>query len=158
MKIIKTKSEKETMKAAAKFAGRLKGGEVVALHGDLGAGKTAWVKGMAKGFGVKEQITSPTFVLMKCYRVKKSEIRNPKSEINFKSQFSKNFCHIDAYRLKGANELLAIGVEEYLGAPDTITAIEWAERVEDTLKDKKVIKIHFKFGEKEEERVIKIKS
>lgn len=141
-KIIQTKNEKETIKAAANFVNKLKGGEVVALYGDLGAGKTVWVRGMAEGLGIREAITSPTFVLMKCFAVKQRDIRS--------------FCHVDAYRLKDSSELEAIGIGEYWGSKDTVTVIEWAERVEDLLRRRKVIRVEFKFGEKEGERVIEI--
>lgn len=143
MKTIETKNESETRKAAAKFARTLKGGEIAALYGELGAGKTAWVKGMCEGLGFRGQITSPTFILMQCFRIKDSG-------------FGK-LCHVDAYRLKNARELMEIGIEEYLGEPDTVTVIEWAERVEELIRGKKVIKIYFEFGKKEEERRIKIK-
>lgn len=139
-KIIKTKNEKETIKAAATFARKLKGGEIVALTGDLGAGKTVWVRGMAKALGIRETINSPTFVLMKCFSLKQRGIRN--------------FCHVDAYRLKDSSELSAIGLEDYLDEPDTVTVIEWAERAEKILKNRKKIEIRINFGEKEDERVI----
>lgn len=148
-KIIKTKSEAKTRAVAARFGKTLKGGEIVALIGDLGAGKTQWVKGMAKGLGIQETITSPTFVLMKCFAIKQRGIKNQESRI-------RNLCHVDAYRLKNASELAAIGIKDYLGEKETITVIEWAERVEELLAGKKVIRVEFKFGEKEEERIIKI--
>lgn len=148
-KVIKTKNEKETIKAAVSFAKKLKGGEVVALYGDLGAGKTVWVRGMTEGLGIKEIITSPTFVLLQCHSLKQSRIKNQELRI-------KQLCHVDAYRLKDASELAAIGVGEYLGSKDTVTVIEWAERAEKLLRGKKVIRINFEFGKKEEERVIEI--
>ncbi len=144
MKIIRTKNEKETAKAAAKFAKRLKGGEVVALYGDLGAGKTVWVRGMAEAFKIKEKVTSPTFVLMRCF-----VIGNQESGI-------RNFCHVDAYRLKDAAELEAIGIGDYLGAKDTIVVIEWAERAEGILGKQKIIKVNFEFGAGPDERSITI--
>lgn len=141
-KIIKTKSEAETRAVAARFAKTLKGGEIVALIGDLGAGKTQWVKGMAKGLGVKNTVISPTFILLQCFKIKILGI--------------KQLCHVDAYRLKSSQELLSIGIEDYLGALDTVTVIEWAERVEELLKEKNVIRVKIEFGEKGNERVIKI--
>lgn len=148
-KILKIKNEKETIKAAANFVSKLKGGEVVALYGDLGAGKTVWVKGMAEGLGIKEIITSPTFVLMKCFAIKQRRIKNQESRI-------RNLCHVDAYRLKSSQELLSIGIEDYLGDKDAVTVIEWAERAHSLLRARKVIRIEFKFGEKEGERIIHI--
>lgn len=160
MKIIKTKSESETRRVAAKFAKSLKGGEVVALYGDLGAGKTVWVKGMAKGLGIRERVLSPTFVFLQCHSLKQSRIKNPRtrtSSVQGRQELRiKQLCHVDAYRLKSAQEFLSIGIEDYLGEPDTVTVIEWAEKAEELLRGKKVIRINFEFGKKEEERVIEI--
>jgi tRNA threonylcarbamoyladenosine biosynthesis protein TsaE len=116
-----TNSEKETFEFAKKFAKKLKGGEVIGLVGDLGAGKTVFVKGLAAELGVKQNITSPTFVLMKVYK-----IRNLKSEI-------RNLIHIDAYRVKNAEDLTAIGAKEYFNRPDAITVIEWADKIKKIL-------------------------
>lgn len=149
MEIITTKSEADTREEGARFAKSLKGGEIVALYGDLGAGKTAWVKGMAEGLGIRERILSPTFVLLQCHSLKQSRIKNQELRI-------KQLCHVDAYRLKSAQELIAIGIEEYFGQPETVTVIEWAERVEEFLKGKKVIRVKFKFEKKESERTIEI--
>ena len=112
-----TNSEKETFDFAKSFAKKLKGGEVIGLIGDLGAGKTIFTKGLAAGLGVKQNITSPTFVLMKIYK-----IRNPKSEI-------RNLAHLDAYRIKSPQDITAIGAEEYFNRPDTVTIIEWADKI-----------------------------
>ena len=140
--MIITKSEKETMTLAEKFASQLEGGEVVALVGELGAGKTVFIKGLAKGLGVKQTITSPTFVLMKIYEV------NKKNKI-------KNLCHIDAYRLKNGQELIGIGLNDWLSRSDVITVIEWADRVKEILPEKS-IKIRLNYGKKENERTVKI--
>jgi tRNA threonylcarbamoyladenosine biosynthesis protein TsaE len=119
-----TNSEKETFNFAKKFAKRLKGGEIIGLTGDLGAGKTVFAKGLAAGLGVKKNITSPTFVLMKIYEIKK-----PCSKI-------KILCHIDAYRLKTPQDLIAIGAEEYFNRPDAVTVIEWADKIKKILPKK----------------------
>ena len=126
MKII-TKSEKETIGIAKEFADQLKGGEVLGLIGDLGAGKTCFTKGLALGLGIKKNITSPTFVLMKAYPTKHKTI--------------KNFIHIDAYRLHSYDDLLAIGIEDYIGKEDSVVIIEWADRVK--TKKIKIERIEF---------------
>ena len=132
MKII-TKNEKETLAAAKKFARQLEGGEVIGLEGDLGAGKTVFVKGLAAGLGIKKIITSPTFVLMKVYPVK--SVKSPIRQL----------VHIDAYRLTSGADLEAIGALDYFGQKHTITVIEWPERVRDILlKDCLKIKIKIK--------------
>lgn len=112
-------SPEETFSLGRELGQSLRGGEILALYGDLGAGKTAFVQGVAAGLGVKATVNSPTFTIMKLYPVKKGEI--------------KRLCHIDAYRLSQSKELLDIGASDYLGAADTVTALEWAERVESVL-------------------------
>lgn len=116
-----TSSAKQTFNLAKKLAKRLKGGEVIGLIGELGAGKTVFVKGLADGLGIKKNITSPTFVLMKIYPV-----------TNFKVQIS-NFVHIDAYRIKNEKDVLSIGAEEYFNQPGTVTVIEWADKIKKIL-------------------------
>ena len=116
MKYITT-SDRETLSVAEKFVQRLKGGEVLCLIGDLGSGKTAFTKGLAKGLGVKNIITSPTFVLLKSYTAKLKNINK--------------LVHIDAYRLDSGAELDYLGVEEYFSDKNCITVIEWADRVKD---------------------------
>lgn len=138
-----TASEKETLALGEKLAKTLKGGEAIGLIGELGAGKTILAKGIAKGLGIKKNITSPTFVLMKVYKV-----RNLKFEI-------RNLVHVDAYRIDDKRELLDIGVEEYLGDKNSVVIIEWADKVKDLFKNKKYIKISLG-GIKNNQRVITI--
>jgi len=142
MKIIAT-NKQETEKAGAKLAASLKGGDVVCLQGELGAGKTTLVKGLARGLGVKNEITSPTFALMNIYPVKsrKAGISAKPKLFNRVNKNIKTFIHIDTYRLKNEQELIDIGVEDYLGAPDTICAIEWPEKIEGLLKKKKIVRV-----------------
>jgi tRNA threonylcarbamoyladenosine biosynthesis protein TsaE len=116
-----TNSQQETFDFARNLTRKLTGGEVLALSGELGAGKTVFAKGIAKGLGVKGDIDSPTFVIMKIYPV-----RNNKSGI-------KNLVHVDAYRLGSAQDLENIGLKDYLGKKDTITVIEWAGKVKEII-------------------------
>lgn len=117
---ITTRSDQETKDVAKKLATTLKGGDVVCLHGELGAGKTTFVKGLAEGLDITEMITSPTFTLMNVYELPEKKLKN--TEI-------KKLIHIDTYRLKNEQELIAIGVEDYLGQPGVVTVIEWPEKV-----------------------------
>ena len=114
MRIVETHSPEETWELAAELAGELDPGTVIALHGDLGAGKTCFIQGYAAALGIDEPITSPTYTLIGEY-----EGRLP-------------LHHIDLYRLSGPVEALGLGLEEYFDA-DGITAIEWAERAEGLL-------------------------
>jgi tRNA threonylcarbamoyladenosine biosynthesis protein TsaE len=128
MPIYISKNEKDTYQIAAKLARRLRGGEIIALEGDLGAGKTIFTKGLGKVFGIKQHITSPTFVLMKVYPVENKEYR------------IKNLVHVDCYRLDEPQELFYLGLEEHLNKRDTIVVIEWADKIKDYLsKFKKII-------------------
>lgn len=119
-----TNSEKQTFNFAKKFAKQLKGGEIIGLIGNLGAGKTIFAKGLAAGLGIKQTVNSPTFVLMKVYRIK-----NQKSRI-------KDLVHIDAYRIKSEQDIIAIGAQEYFDRDDAITIIEWADKIKKILPKK----------------------
>jgi len=134
-----SKSEKETYGLAKKTAAGLHGGEVLCLIGDLGAGKTAFTKGLAAGLGISNTITSPTCVLMKGYPIKSKALY---------------LAHIDAYRLSDGGQLADIGVLDYFNDPNCVTVIEWADRVKD-IWPAKVIKIEFKIlkGDKREIKI-----
>ena len=106
---IQSNSIEETLQLGRRVAEGLKGGEVIALTGELGAGKTVFVKGLAKGLGIEETITSPTFVLARTY------------------QGRLLLHHIDLYRLETCNDVDSIGIDDYLGGGGVI-AIEWAEK------------------------------
>lgn len=107
-----TTSESETEALGAKLAASLPGGSVVAMYGDLGAGKTAFVRGMARGMGLQVRVSSPTFTIVNEYLGQRELI------------------HFDMYRLSGADELFDIGWEDYL-ARGAVCAVEWSENVED---------------------------
>lgn len=150
-----SKNEAETQKVAMNFAKQLRGGEVILMYGDLGAGKTVFVKGLAKALGVREVVKSPTFNLMKIY----------KTPTSYKLLATGYLCHIDAYRLKNFDDLIDIGADEYLGKENVVSVVEWAERVDkktkkhkniETRENTKIIKIKIEHGKKDNERVIKI--
>ena len=143
MKQIIFKTEKDTQQFAIKLAKSLKGGEIIALEGDLGAGKTTMTQYLAKAFGIKENVTSPTFVLMKVYAISHRQLA------------ISQFVHVDCYRLDDPQELFYLGIEEYLNKKETIVVIEWADKIRSYLKKyKKVIRLSFK-AEKNY-RIIKI--
>ena len=111
---IVTNGPAATQAVGAALANVLNGGQVIALHGDLGAGKTTFVQGLARGLGVTGRVSSPTFVLVNQYTAARGL----------------RLVHIDTYRLGAAlDEAEAIGLEELLDDPTAIVAIEWAERV-----------------------------
>ena len=128
MQEIITNSDKETFALGQKISKDLKGNAIIGLIGDLGAGKTVFSQGFANGLGVKKTVNSPTFVLMKIYPIKHKTL--------------KNLVHIDAYRIKNGQDIINIGAEEYFNRPDTITIIEWADKIKKILPPKtKIIKI-----------------
>ncbi len=107
-----SRSERDTEEIGAAFAETLKPGTVVALYGELGAGKTAFVRGMAHGLGLSCNVSSPTFTIVNEYCGERELI------------------HFDMYRLSGSDELFEIGWEDYL-ARGSVCAVEWSENVED---------------------------
>lgn len=117
MKEVITKSEKETMDAARAFGERTAPGTIVCLEGDLGAGKTHFVKGFAQAFGIHpEQVTSPTFTIINEYRG------------------TLPVFHFDFYRITDYSEALEIGAEEYFYG-NGVCIIEWPGRIEEILPD-----------------------
>ena len=140
---ILTKNAQETKEFGKKFANRLIGGEIIALSGDLGSGKTTFVQGLAEGLGVRGRILSPTFVLMREHWVKIRSarkarfLRNPKHEMLASRDFCeiRNFYHVDLYRLEGnvERELKSLGIEEIWGKRKNVVAIEWAEKAKNVL-------------------------
>ena len=114
MKHYISKSQNQTMKIAMDFAKKLKGGDVVVLNGEMGAGKTAFAKGAAKGLGILQLITSPTFTLVNTYKGKY------------------NLHHFDMYRIQNLNEALAAGILDCFNK-DSICIIEWPEKIEEIL-------------------------
>ncbi len=105
-------SEAETEELGALLASRLPGGSVVAMYGELGAGKTAFVRGMARGLGLNCRVSSPTFTIVNEYLGERELI------------------HFDMYRIASADELFDIGWEDYLNR-GAICAVEWSENVQD---------------------------
>ena len=101
-----TKSAEETLSVAEAFAEKLKGGDVVLLSGELGAGKTTFTKGVARFLGVKDVVTSPTFTIVKEYEGE-----------------NLNLFHMDLYRVSG--DTIDLGLEDYLERKDGVTVIEW---------------------------------
>jgi len=124
-----TKSPEETIEAGRKYAGNLKGGEVIGLIGELGGGKTVFVKGLAEGLGIKDLITSPTFVLLKEYKLSPRHLHLE----GVKTEVLGFMVHVDAYRVESFKDIKSIGIEDYLGRDNTIVIVEWAEKIRKTL-------------------------
>lgn len=133
-----SKSEKETGQFAEKLAKQASRGEIFALFGDLGSGKTTFSKYFGKSLGVKEEITSPTFVILKRYKTKKNRI--------------KSLIHIDCYRLQDEKDLESTGFTEYLSDPNAVFLVEWPEKIWSSVK-KRAKKIKFTFVSENERKI-----
>ena len=155
MKKITTRSDADTKKLAREIGQELKGGQILALAGELGAGKTTFTQGLAEYFEIKNIITSPTFVIIEENVIKeqKAKIRNSKQSQNSKFKIQ-NFIHIDCYRLNNPDELLELGFNEYLVRKDVVVVIEWADKVKKILPPE-TRWITFEHGNNENERLIK---
>ena len=132
-----TNSPEETEALGARLARALEPGAVVAFTGDLGAGKTAFVRGLARGLGVQDRVTSPTFTIVNEYEGGRLPL-----------------FHFDLYRLGSADELFDIGWEDYL-ARGGVCAVEWSERMEELLEPG-TIRVDLRRGEDEDRRVITV--
>jgi tRNA threonylcarbamoyladenosine biosynthesis protein TsaE len=117
---VETGSVEATMEFGRELAGQLRAGDVLALYGELGAGKTALVKGIAAGLGIETDVTSPTFTLVHEYEGGRLRL-----------------VHADLYRLGSIDDVLDIGMEEYMESGG-VTVIEWAEKIEPVLPGRAV--------------------
>ena len=125
-----TKNEHETELVGETFSRELPAGAVIAMYGDLGAGKTAFVRGMARGMGIDCRVSSPTFTIVNEYLGERELI------------------HFDMYRLSDADELFDIGWEDYI-ARGAVCAVEWSENVEDAFYGDEIVVSIRKTGDTE---------
>ena len=120
MLTVDSRSAAQTRTLGEQLAGRLQAGDVVILQGELGAGKSELTRGIAKGLGVTETVTSPSFTILNVYESGRCPL-----------------YHFDWYRLESADELYELGLDEYLGG-DGIAVVEWAERCPEALPEKTI--------------------
>lgn len=125
MEILISKSESETVRLGSDFARKLKAGNLVAMYGDLGSGKTQFAKGICSAFDVKEVVNSPTFTIVNEYH---GTLPGSKEAIRI--------FHIDLYRLKNMEEIFGIGFDEYLESGG-ICLVEWAEKLNGIIPDER---------------------
>ena len=121
---------------AKKLAVKIKGGETIALIGPLGSGKTTFAKALGKELKIKHKITSPTFTIMNSFQA-----ILPKTKVKI------FLYHLDLYRTKNFKEVEALGLTEIWGSPNTITLIEWADKIKKNLP-RKTITIIFNNNDK----------
>lgn len=131
-------SSEETRKLGIEFASKIERGDIVLLFGDLGAGKTTFTQGLAKGLGIKDRIMSPTFILQRIH------------EVPARDNLQLN--HIDLYRIDEKTDLKNLGIQDILEDKNAITIIEWAEKLED-YHPKKGYKIYFEHLEIDKRKI-----
>ena len=131
-------SAQETEALGERLAARLRPGDVIAYTGDLGAGKTAFTRGLARGLGVADRVTSPTFTIVNEYEGGRLPL-----------------FHFDLYRMDSPEELFDIGWEDYL-ARGGVCAVEWSENVKEAL-DRQTIWVEIRRGEGQDQRLIQIR-
>lgn len=115
MKVIESLSPEDTLAAGQDLAAAVSPGEIITLTGDLGVGKTVFVKGFAMGLGIREPVTSPTFTILCEYTTGRLPL-----------------YHFDVYRIEDEDEMYAVGLDEYVNG-EGVCLIEWAERIDDML-------------------------
>ncbi len=131
-----THNEQETEAVGETLACTLSPGTVIAFTGDLGAGKTAFTRGLARGLGITERVTSPTFTIVNEYEGGRLPL-----------------FHFDMYRLESSDELFDIGWEDYLRRGG-VCAVEWSEKVADALEG--ALRVDIRRGEGESDRLITV--
>ncbi len=139
MTIMISNSEEMTEKIAAELATSLPLGSMVALHGNLGCGKTVFARGFARALGIDDYVTSPTFTIVQEYPITDSS----------------RLYHLDLYRISGADDAIAFGIDEFILDPQAYCLIEWPVRVEE-LWTKDTVHVYFEHVD-EERRSICIK-
>lgn len=133
-----TECEQETEALGERLAGRLEPGAVVAFTGDLGAGKTAFTRGLARGLGISGRVTSPTSTVVNEYEGGRLPL-----------------FHFDMYRLGSSDELFGIGWEDYL-ARGGVCAVEWSENVSDALEEGTIF-VEIRRGASERQRIVTVR-
>lgn len=155
MKKVLLKNAAATKKFAAKLAKKIISNKsnlqrrtaiIVALIGDLGAGKTTFTQGFAKSLGVKGRIVSPTFLILRAYSL-------PPSQYKIHNSRFEKFYHADCYRIHKSKDLKILGFKEIFKNPENIVLVEWADRIKKILP-KDTIWLEFSHGRKETERLV----
>ena len=137
----RTRSASETRLFGGQLAAALAPGDLVALEGDLGTGKTCLVQGICAGLGVAEVVNSPTFVLLNVYDG--SGEHGPV-----------RVYHFDLYRLETVDELVDIGADQFFHEADAVTLVEWADRLPEVLPEKRW-RVGLEYGDGEQERRVR---
>lgn len=142
-KTIITNSFEETQKAGEEYTKQITKGDVICLFGDLGFGKTTFVQGLAKGLGIEGRIISPTFLIMRSYKITGNNILYM-------------LFHIDLYRVNNDQEIIDLGIMDIIANKQNIIVIEWAERMESLLPRKRT-DIYFEYIDENKRKINFIK-
>jgi tRNA threonylcarbamoyladenosine biosynthesis protein TsaE len=110
-----SRSAEQTQRLGARLGTLLQGGDVICLQGPLGSGKTCLTQGIGRGWGARQQLVSPSFVLIREY---------------VRTEDDQKLYHVDLYRVSGAEQAWELGVDDFLGTENAVSVIEWAERAE----------------------------
>ena len=137
MQVITTNSAQETEQLGERLAARLTGGEVIAMYGGMGMGKTAFTRGLARGLGIPSGVSSPTFELVHEYRGRLT------------------VYHFDMFRVSGWDDLYSTGFLDYLGDASAVLVIEWSENIESAVPPE-AIRIEIERGESDSQRIFQI--
>ncbi len=137
MQVIATNSALETEQLGERIAAKLSGGEILALYGGMGMGKTAFTRGLARGLGILEGVSSPTFALVHEYHGRLT------------------VYHFDMFRVSGWEDLYSTGFLDYLDDASAVLVIEWSENIEDAIPQQ-AIRIEIARGESENQRIFQI--
>ncbi len=136
-----TTSVEETEELGATVASQVRPGVVVAMHGELGSGKTTFMHGVAKQLGITGRVISPTFILMRSYVINSSE-----------GQYLDRLYHLDLYRLSSEREIEEIGVLDLINDPKNLVFIEWAEKMGSLLPVKR-IDVSFEYVDEKKRKI-----
>ncbi|OGY21715.1 MAG: tRNA (adenosine(37)-N6)-threonylcarbamoyltransferase complex ATPase subunit type 1 TsaE [Candidatus Woykebacteria bacterium GWB1_45_5] len=156
-----SKSAEETKSFAKNLAKKIKAGEIVALYGSLGAGKTTFVQGLVAGLGYEGRVFSPTFIFVRPYKLANS--KHPPARLRQANRAGKTgnrkqkgkiktLYHIDLYRVEKETDLKTLGIEEFLADKDAASVIEWPEKI-DKILPKETIKIKIEIIGENERRI-----
>ncbi len=115
-----SRSPTQTQRLGARLGVHLQGGDVIALEGELGSGKTVFTQGIGRGWGATSRLVSPTYILIRRHERPQDRLK---------------LYHIDLYRLASLTEIIDLGIEELLGARDTVCVVEWASRAPEVFPD-----------------------
>ncbi len=126
MKEYISNSEEQTEQIAAELAAKLSPGTAIALHGNLGCGKTVFARGFARALGISDYVTSPTFTIVQEYPIPSGG----------------RLYHLDLYRINNEDDAIAFGIDEYLLDPESFCLMEWPNRVQEIWPDN-IVQVHF---------------